>query len=223
MGPERGVGMAFDTERHTNVKKKAGYRRIHSYYKGVEQFKAEKQRRALATALWKEGCSLGQISGRLGMSVSTVKRDLGKVSRHLKGEQNAAIRDEDDLFRMDFLNWPIQKQCAYFKRTRELDERMLKCHSLTITLDIDAALADRCPVVFKPKLPVMVLDNARITLDLVILGRRQFLGRIYATKLVEGGISLDTNDSMKAFVKHVLGGVRVVDSLDDGVGGDFSI
>jgi hypothetical protein len=215
--------VAFDTERHTNVKKKAGYRRIHSYYKSVEQYKAEKQRRAVATALWREGCSLGQISERLGVSVSTVKRDRGKVSRHLKGEQNAAFRDEDDLFRIDFLNWPIQKQCAYFKREREQRERMLKCRSLTITLDIDAALADRCPVVFKPKLPVMILDNARITLELVICGKRQFLGRMYATKLVEGGICLDTNDSMKAFVKHVLDGVRVMDSPAGGFEGDFSI
>jgi hypothetical protein len=215
--------MAFDNVRHTNEKKKAEYRRIHCYYKSLERYKAEKQRQARVRALSVEGVSLGQISSRLGVSVSTVKRDVGKVSRHLKGEQNAVVLEDDDLFRREFLSWPVDKQCAFIRGMREVKRKKLKCHALTVTLDVDAALADRCPVRFEPKLPVMILDNARITFELVILGRRQFLRRMYATKLVEGGISLDTNDSMKAFVKHVLGGVRVVDSPAGAVEGDFSI
>jgi hypothetical protein len=215
--------MSFDTVRHTNVKKKADYRRIDKYYKGVEKYKAEKLRRVQVRAFLGEGLSLGQVSGRLGVSVSTVKRDRGKVSRHLKGVQNALAFEEDDVFLREFSSWSVDKQCAFIRGIREVKRKRLKCRALTVTLDVDAALADRCPVVFKPKLPVMILDNARITLELVICGKRQFLGRMYATKLVEGGICLDTNDSMKAFVKHVLDGVRIVNSQAGAVEGDFSI
>ncbi len=87
--------MPFDTVRHTNVQKTAEYRRILRYYKGVGKYKAEQLRRRQALALQAEGLPLREIAVRLGVSLSTVKRDLRKVQRYAKTRFNARCHTDN--------------------------------------------------------------------------------------------------------------------------------
>ncbi len=59
---------------------------------------------------------------------------------------------------------------------------------LIITVDFDAALSGRYALVFKPKLPVQVHGQCRVTVEVVACGRRQVLGRTYVYELPDGGV-----------------------------------
>jgi predicted transcriptional regulator len=205
----------FDTIRHTNVQKKPAYRRIHRYYKSVGRYKSEKQRRKAATKLSEPGFTQKQIAMRLGVSVSTVKRDRKKVFNHTKAKLNTKASERQMAFQEQSLSLPLKKQIAYLQGMRKVREKALRCKALIVTVDFDAALAGRYALKFKPQLPVQMVDHSRITFEVAACGRRQVLGRVYAGALANGGMELHTNDSLKAFVKPVLEGLRVLDSSED--------
>jgi transcriptional antiterminator len=86
----------FDTRKHTNVKRKAAYRRISKYYKGLDKFKAEKQRRKQILQLQDEGLNIRDIAWRLQVSERTVKRDLAKVKPYVEGQWTLLARQESE-------------------------------------------------------------------------------------------------------------------------------
>ena len=87
----------FDTQKHTNVKRCAEYRRISRYYKGVAKHKAEKQRRRRVLELHGQGLTNAQIAEKLGVSESTVKRDLLKWRRYVRGRSKAVAANWSSL------------------------------------------------------------------------------------------------------------------------------
>ncbi len=215
--------MPFDTVRHSNVQSKPKYRRIGRYYKGVGRYKSEKLRRRKALALQAEGVPLREIALRLGVSQSTVKRDLRKVQRYAKARFNARCLAYDVAFYRELSSLPRKEYEAALVRLHKFASRVRKCKALIITLNVDAALRGHRPVSFKPDLPVQMLDNGRITFEFVIGGRRQILGRVYVQKIANGGLSLQTNDSVKAQIKDVLSGLRIVTLPAANADADFSI
>ncbi len=214
--------MPFDTLRHSNVQSKPEYRRIERYCKGLKKYQAEKLRRRQILTLQSRGLSSREIATQLGVSASTVKRDLHKLERYAKGRLNASSQAGWAAFGREFSAWPEEEQFAYLARMRKI-HRIRKCKALVITLNVDAALRGRRPVAFKPNLPVQILDNTKITFEIAVAGRRQILGRVYVQEVADGGLSLQTNDSIKAQIKDVLSGLRIVDSPAGNVEVDFSV
>lgn len=114
----------------------------------------------------------------------------------------------------------MKNQIEYIQRLREVKTRMLKkrrCKSLVITVNVDKAFGARYTAVkFKPDLPVEMLDDGRITLQLEACGRVQPVARIYVGRIVSGSLNLQTNQSMNQFVNSTLRGLRVLESSSGG-------
>ncbi len=215
--------MVFDTVRHSNVQKKPAYRLIRKYTKSNAKYKAEKSRRKQVVALQEQGFTLRQIARRQSVSVSTVKRDLHRFSLYLKGKEKVYRMDVYDEFRQEFFSRPLNKQADYVVRMQKLFRKIQGCKALVVTWDVDAALKGCCPLRFEPRLPVQLLGNSRVTFELAIGGRTQILARAYVTQASNRDICLGTNDSILAFVKEVLGGLRVEGACAVGADLDYSI
>ena len=203
----------FDTKRHSNAKGDAEYRRIRRNFKGLERYKVEKARRQRVLELQNQGMPLGDIAVRLGVSVSTVKRDLRKVQRFVKGNFNLVAREEGEAFRREFMSWSFNNQLAYLKRSRNLKPKAVKCRALVVTVDVDAALAGGYALSFRPRLPVELVENARLTVELQVCGRKQVLGRMYVGQILGDSVGLQTNESLNVFVKCVLKDLCVAENF----------
>ena len=92
-----------------------------------------------------------------------------------------------------------------------LSRRTLPCEALAISVDVDTALEGRYALKFTPRLPVDLYANGKITVELLVKGRRQTLGRVYVGEISGGSVNLQTNQSLNVFVKHVLNGLRIVE------------
>lgn len=206
----------FDTKKHTNIKRKAEYRRIGKYYKSPERFKAEKDRRKRILELQDQGLTVGQIAGQLNVSERTVERDLAAMRLSINRHRTRLIRQASEEELGYFNGLSLKGQLDYLCRLRDVKKRVLKirsCKSLVITLSVDKAFGGRyVPVKFKPDLPVEVLDNGRITIELEACGRKQPVARIYVGKITSGSLNLQTNQSMNQFVTSSLRGLQVVES-----------
>lgn len=205
----------FDTKKHSNVKRKAEYRRIGKYYKGLEKYKAEKSRRKQVLQLQEQGLTIKQIAERLHVSERTVKRDVATVVPYIKKQRTELIRHENEAVIRQLNSMSLNKQLEYMHELLERHRRIFrvrKCSSLLVTIDVDAVFDGRYAVSFKPRLPVDMLENGRITLELAVCGRKQAIARIYVGKVTWGAANLQTNQSMNQFVKPVLKGLKVVES-----------
>ena len=205
----------FDTKKHTNVKRKAEYRRIRKYHKGLAKFKAEKVRRKQVLQLQYQNLTIKQIAEYLNVSERTVKRDLATVTPYIKKKRTQLIRQENEAVIRQLDGMSLKKQIEFIHELLERHRRIFKvrkCSSLLVTIDVDATLAGEYAVSFKPRLPVDMLENGRITLELAACGRKQAIARIYVGKVVWGSANLQTNQSMNLVVKPVLKGLRVVES-----------
>jgi hypothetical protein len=193
----------FDTKKHTNVKRKAAYRRIGKYYKGLEKYQSERARRKAVLALQDQGLNIKQIAQELGVSERTVKRDLAKIMFAIK-KKSSQLNLEHTVAVMRQLNsMSLNKRLLFirkfFEQQRNLQRHInktRKCSALLVTIDVDAALAGEYAVGYKPRLPVDMLENGKITLELRVLGRVQAIGRIYVGKATLGAVNLQTNQSM---------------------------
>ena len=148
------------------------------------------------------------------MSESTVKRDLQKWSRYVKGRAKAAARAMERVERDEFVSMSLEEQVDRIQELSDqslLAHRTLPCHALVVTVDVDAALDGRYALKFTPRLPVEMLEDGKITVELQVHGRTQILGRIYVGEIAEGSMNLQTNQSVNVFVKPVLAGLRVVE------------
>jgi len=66
-------------KRQLKRKKEASYRKVKTYYKSIEQYKKERNRRKQAWLLSGKGLTHAQIAKRLGVSEKTVYRDMQKI------------------------------------------------------------------------------------------------------------------------------------------------
>ncbi len=82
-----------DKKRPLKRKKGPEYRRINRYFKSVKQYKKERERRKQVLHMTVVEYRTQQyIADKLGVSVSTVKRDLKKLRPYITGQINRAIR-----------------------------------------------------------------------------------------------------------------------------------
>jgi hypothetical protein len=207
--------VVFDTEKHSNVKRRAEYRRIKKNYKTLEKFKQEKLRRGQILELQDQGLHLKEIALRLEVSESTIKRDLSKMRRYIKGQFNIVAREVSVQSLSEFQSLSFKKQLSFVRELVERERvmrRVRRCRALVVTVDFDAALEGRYALKFKPRLPVDVVEGSRITVEVQVCGRRQILGRMYMGRIVHGTANLQTNQSVNVMLKNVLQGLRVVDS-----------
>jgi DNA-binding CsgD family transcriptional regulator len=208
------LGKVFDTKRHSNVKRHAKYRRISRYYKGVAKYKAEKLRRRRVLELYTQGLGAGSIAAKLGISKSTVWRDLAKVHRYLKGKENLVSRQESELFRQEVLSWSLKKQVNYLKNYSQAIRIIRVANStraLCVKVYVDAAFEGHNAVAFEPDLPVNIVEGCKITFELSAAKRTQPLARVYVGEIGNFKVNLETNLSMNSSVPSALLGLRVVD------------
>ncbi len=209
------VGRVFDTKRHSNVKRRAEYRRISVYYKGVDKFKAEKARRRRVVDLQDEGLSIRQIAQRLGVSERTVKRDFARVEPYVKKQWTQLQREVDEESLERFMGLSFKAQLKEINRLMKWRRKIAKTHTrktLTVTIDLDSVFAGRYGVKFKPDLPINIAENGKITLELETGGLKQAIARIYVGEIIHGSANLQTNQSMNDFVRPVLKGLTVMQS-----------
>jgi DNA-binding transcriptional MerR regulator len=205
----------FDTEKHSNVKRRAEYRRIKKNYKTLKKFKQEKLRRGQILELQDQGLHLKEIAERLEVSESTIKRDLLKMRRFIKGQFNIVAREASMQSLSEFQSLSFKKQLSFVRELVERERvcrRVRMCSALVVTVDFDAALQGRYALKFKPHLPVDMVEDSKITVEVQVCGRRQILGRMYMGKIMHGAANLQTNQSVNVLLKNVLQGLRVVDS-----------
>jgi hypothetical protein len=204
----------FYTKKHSNIQDKAEYMRVRKNYKSVKKYKEEKQRRKQVLKLQDQGLTVGAVALRLGVSESTVKRDLDKMKCYLKGQFNRFKLGENEWLRSEWMGWSLQKRVDYVCNLHKVElksRRVHRCRGLVITVDFDAALSGRYGLRFRPNLLVDLGENSPITVEIVVCGRKQILGRTYVGQIKGDLVGLQTNQSLNVFVKNVLKGLRVVE------------
>lgn len=93
-------GSVLDKKRRLKRKKTPEYRRIKRYFKSIKQYWKERKRRKQVLHLWMvEFRSQKYMAEKLGVSVSTIKRDVAKLRRFVRGQTNRAIRTMKDEWR----------------------------------------------------------------------------------------------------------------------------
>lgn len=216
--------MVFETRKHTNLKRDARYRRIRKYTKSRQKWLGEQQRRKEALRLQDQGLLTKDIAVRLGVSRRTVQRIFAGCRPYIERNRKrfAGVESKDALSRLGQasgganktkLPLSIKKQLELIS---ELDNRwsqnrrVLICKDLTLTIDVEAAINGKYAVKFKPKLPVDMLQNGRITVELRIFGKSQPIARIYVAEANNHDLILDTNQSMNTLVEPVLTSLKSI-------------
>ncbi len=147
---EGGVGRVFVVMKRGNAKSCAEYRRMGKYFKSVERYRLERERRRRVLQLHWQGKSLREIALELGVSERTVKRDFAKVKPYYDGQlrrfldEMAAEQHREVLKMLDGLS--LSKRLEFITkllRVRKQSRRNRRrsgdaCMSLTV--DVDAAL-----------------------------------------------------------------------------------
>lgn len=209
------AGRVFDTKRHTNVKRRAEYRRINRYYKSLEKTKAEKARRRRIVDLQCQGYTIKQIALQLHVSERTVKRDLSRMEPYFKVKRGQLVQQMQTDFLGSLGGLSYSEQLEAIRRYVVSCRRVLEprsCKNLGVTINLDSVFLGECGVKFKPDLPVKLLENGRITVELEVGGRKQAVARMYVGKIGSGAVYLSTNQSMVASVVSALKGLKVTPS-----------
>ena len=202
----------FDTKKHTNVKRKARYRRIGKYYKSLDRFKAEKNRRKQALELQNQGLSIKQIARQLQVSERTVKRDFAKIMIFIKSKRTQLRRNESLAERNKIQAMTLMEQMQRIKDYEEQKRRIYRtrqCNSLHIAIDLDQVFGGEYAMSYKPKLPVQMHQNGKITIELLTHGKKQNIARIYVGKIASNTASLDTNRSLYTVTPFALKGLQI--------------
>lgn len=179
------VDGVFDTKKHTNVKRKAQYRRIDKYIKSLAKMKAEQARRMRVLELWIEGYKIWQIALELGVSKRTVNRDLKTqkcmIERRFKRsigslaelERQRILKQLDGLSLIEQAGW-IRK---YIEGRKAVGRCRRRCRKLLVIVDADAAVKGQNALKLKPKLPALVAPYV-INFQLIVEGKREFIGQV---------------------------------------------
>ena len=184
-------------KRPLKAKRTPEYRRIDRYFKSTRQYKKERNRRKKILHLWLvEFKSQKEIADKLGVSVSTVKRDQKKLRRYVTGQNNRAIRlmrDERHRAveqameglplreRLDYLSLQIEKQKKFWRR------RGYRGHYKIFHLDMTKA--DKYCI---PKLTILPRQTANKTLaypyKIRVVIKGAYEGKIFEADL--GGFNI---------------------------------
>jgi transposase len=208
------TGRVFDTLKHSNIKKKAEYRRIHKNTKSLKKYKAEKARRKKIVELQNQGLTIKQIAAQLKVSERTVNRDLARNMSYFKKKMTQMARKEDQEFMTRLNQMTLKEQLKIIENYGKFRQRLRKMSerkTLQITINLDSIFAGKYGVKFSPDLPINILENGKITLHLETGGKSQAIARIYVGKIFQGSANLQTNQSMNVFIEPVLKGLTVTD------------
>lgn len=184
-------------KRRLKAKRTPEYRRINRYFKSTKQYKNERNRRKKILHLWLvEFRSQKEIADKLGVSVSTVKRDQKKLKRYVRGQNNRAIRIMRDerhrafeqameglslRERFDYLSLQLERQKKLWQR------RGYRGHYTIFHLDMTQA--DKYGI---PKLTLYPRQTANKTLaypyKIRVVIKGSYAGRIFEADL--GGFNI---------------------------------
>jgi len=78
---------------------------------------------------------------------------------------------------------------------------------------LDDALMGKYALRYKPKLPVEMLENGKITIELSAHGKRQKIARIYVGKVARETVNIDTNRSLHTVTPFTLKGLQIIEEL----------
>ena len=87
-----GFSRVMDTERRVKKRNVPQYRLIRTYSKSTKQYWKERKRRKKARELSAQGFTYEQIAQELGVSLSTVKRDMKKLRSYILGQFRREMR-----------------------------------------------------------------------------------------------------------------------------------
>ena len=96
----------------------------------------------------------------------------------------------------------------YEERKRRI-YRTRQCNLLHISIDLDQVLVGKYAMSYKPKLPVQMQQNGKITIELLTHGKKQTIARIYVGKIVSNTAFLDTNRSLYTVTPFALKGLQI--------------
>jgi hypothetical protein len=177
-------GKVFDTKKHSNIKRRAEYRRINKYIKSPEQAKREKTRRMRVLELWLKDWGIGRIASDLGVSKRTVDRDLDKLGETIKRRFDRSARaaaEEERLQMMRQLEGlsPVE-QAKRINRELVNAKRFgvrRECHKLLVRIDVGAFNGGKNALSFKPKFAALVAPYV-INFQLVVDGDCRGIGQL---------------------------------------------
>ncbi len=92
----------LDTNRRVKKRYVPRYRRIRTYCKSTKQYWKERNRRKKARKLSAQGFTYEQIGEKLGVSLSTVKRDMKKLRPYILGQFRREMRLFDEQRQREF-------------------------------------------------------------------------------------------------------------------------
>jgi len=185
-------------KRQLKRKRTPKYRRINRYFKTIKQYNNERDRRKKTLLLWLiEFRSQKEIADKLGVSVSTVKRDQKKLRRYVTGQNNRAIRlmreERHRVFeqameglslreKFDYLSLQLERQKKFWR------QRGYRGHYTILHLDMTQA--DKYGI---PKFTLLPRQTANKPLayphKVNVVIKASYEGRIFEAYL--GGFRID--------------------------------
>lgn len=175
-------GIVFDTNKHSNIKRRAEYRRINKYIKSPAQTKREKTRRIRVLDLWLKNWGIGRIASELGVTTRTVERDLEKLGETIKRRFERCARAASEEERLQLMRQleelsPVEqaKRLSEFSRSRKGVRR--ECHKLLVKIDADALRLGGDVLSFKPGFAALIAPYV-INFQLVVEGDCFGVGQI---------------------------------------------
>lgn len=179
------MGKVFDTRKHSNIKKKAEYRRIGKYIKSRAKDKEERIRRQVVLDRWMNNVSVGEIAKELGQSKSTVRRDLAKLKPTIERRQRRLFREFADKERVEVsrqmqgltsveqARWIVN----FLSKRESLQSKRQSTHRLAVVVDADAAKRGQNALKLKPQFPALI-EPYTIYFFLALEGKRFSIGQI---------------------------------------------
>lgn len=171
----------FDTKKDSNVKSKPEYRRIKKYYKSHKRWRVERERRKRVLQMFGEGLSYGVIAERLGVSERTVKRDMAKIRPYYERKIRSYLRKFEDERRAkveaELAGKSLSEQYTLLTRMlinsrKQVKQREYRRSKLTVTIDLDAAVAGYSAIKVEPKPPFSIKYPFNISFELTGKGKR---------------------------------------------------
>ena len=196
-------GRVFDTNKHSNIKRRAEYRRINEYIKSPSQTKREKIRRMRVLDLWLKDWGTGRIASELGVSTRTVERDLGKLGETIKRRFERCARAASEEERLQLMRQleglsPVEqaKRINHLLANTKRSGVRRECHKLLVKIDVDAFNMGKNALSYKPKFAALVAPYV-INFQLVLDGDCRGIGqlRIGDFSLASASINLKSESS----------------------------
>lgn len=178
------AGSSFDTKKHTNIKRKAKYRRINKYTKSIAQTKRERARRMKVLELWLKNWGIGRIASDLGVSKRTVHRDLERLGETIKRRFERPARAGSEETRVQMMK--RLEGLSPVEQAKRINEQLAntkkfglrrECHKLLVKIDADAFIKGENALSYKPKFPALTPPYV-INFQLVINGDCRGIGQL---------------------------------------------